>query len=51
MSKRNRKSGKAGRQMARALARWEGEGGAPKSKRQEAREASAKRAGQKRRRA
>jgi hypothetical protein len=46
MSKRNPKRGKAGRQMGRALARWEGEGGAPKGKRQEAREARTKRAGE-----
>lgn len=46
MSKRNSKRGKAGRQMRRALARWEGEGGAPKGKRQEAREARTKRAGE-----
>lgn len=46
MTKRNRKRGKASKQMARALARWEGEGGAPKGKPERAREARAQRAGE-----
>ena len=46
MTGKKRKRGKAGRQMTRALARWEGEGGAPKGKRQEAREARARLAGE-----
>jgi hypothetical protein len=46
MIKRNRKRGKASKQMARALARWEGEGGAPKGKPERAREARSQRAGE-----
>jgi hypothetical protein len=41
MSGKTRKRGKAGKQMARALARWEGEGGAPKGKSQQDRERTA----------
>ena len=37
MTNKKRKRGKAGRQMTRALARWEGEGGAPKGRSQGAR--------------